>query len=176
MLLQKGTWDKLASYRYDGKQYVFLYMLRHSEKLMEMAEKTAKECGLPLVIISDYYVQNNDFLQTTDAGVEDFLSAIKNADYIITNSFHGTVFSTMFRKKFASEIIERTGSRARDYLNDMNLADRVIREYKPEEVFGEIDYKTAEIMQTKLKTEAIRYISNIVRQALIADGYSVSNS
>ena len=38
--------------------------------------------------------------QLYDVGPSEFLSYIKNAAYVITDSFHGTVFSVLFNKQF----------------------------------------------------------------------------
>ncbi|MBR1483316.1 MAG: polysaccharide pyruvyl transferase family protein [Ruminococcus sp.] len=46
----------------------------------------------------------------TDAGIEDFLSYIRHARYVVTNSFHGTAFSVQFGHPFISVAIE-TSSR-----------------------------------------------------------------
>jgi len=37
-----------------------------------------------------------------DAGVEEFLSLVKNAEYVVTNSFHGLIFSVQFKRNFMS--------------------------------------------------------------------------
>lgn len=43
------------------------------------------------------------------------MSAIYSAEYIITNSFHATVFSILFKKMFCSYAVSRTGTRVRDF-------------------------------------------------------------
>lgn len=150
LLLQRDDWKSLISDRYKGKRFVFLYMLRPSKDLLELAQKIAHERNLDLVFIGDFYFGNRTLDQTTDAGVEDFLSAIYYADYVITNSFHCTVFSTVFEKRFSSQVIARTGSRVNDYLKTLGLQDHVI------DNFGDVS------------SEAIDYTS--VRKKLIDMG------
>ena len=67
------------------------------------------------------------------AGPREFLGYIKNAKIIVTDSFHGTVFSIIFRKNFY--VFERfsntdkicQNSRIYNILNKTNLIDRIIK-------------------------------------------------
>lgn len=98
-LLYEGTfWKKIVGKRIIGEKYVFVYMLRPDKNLIFMAKKIARIKHLSVI----YMGQFNDFYPgvktITDAGIEDFLSAIYYADSIITNSFHGTAFSVLFEK------------------------------------------------------------------------------
>ena len=163
LLLQNDHWESIKNDRYKGKRFIFLYMLRPSKELLEFAQKTAIQKGCELIFIGDYYFGNRTLHQTTDAGVEDFLSAIYYADYVITNSFHCTVFSTLFEKQFSSQVIERTGSRVRDYLNALGLQNRVIHQTKiiPSEV---IDYSIVRKKITDMSRKSRLYLESIINK------------
>ena len=68
-----------------------------------------------------------------DAGLEDLLELIRNARYIITDSFHITVFSIIHRKQFYSFIRYRenpltsTNSRIQNLLQITGLEDRELK-------------------------------------------------
>lgn len=95
-------YDKLAEksdYQTNG-EYILVYSLEHSDKLDEMIQKVKKETGRKVISLHPM----NDRLQScdefaADASVYDFLALIKNADCVLTNSFHGLAFSYIFRKK-----------------------------------------------------------------------------
>lgn len=161
LLLQKDDWMRLVSDRYKGKRFVFFYMLRPSEDLLEYAIKFAHEKNLELVFIGDYYFGSRNLKQTTDAGVEDFLSAIYYADYVITNSFHCTVFSTIFEKQFLSQVISRTGSRVSDYLNALGLRNHVIANSGKISLEA-IDYTTVRKKLNDMGLKSRMYLESII--------------
>lgn len=117
--------------------------------------------NLELVFIGDFYFGNRSLDQTTDSGVEDFLSAIYYADYVITHSFHCTAFSTIFEKRFSSQAITRAGSRVSDYLNTLGLQDHVIDDSA--DVSSEnIDYTTVRKKLIDMGWKSRIYLKSII--------------
>jgi exopolysaccharide biosynthesis predicted pyruvyltransferase EpsI len=55
------------------------------------------------------------------------LRFVKNADYIITDTFHGTIFSIKYHKKFCTFIRDSNSEKISDLLNTFNLIDRSIK-------------------------------------------------
>lgn len=65
-----------------------------------------------------------------DLDVEDFLCYYKNAEFIITNSFHGTCFAIIFKKPFISIANQKRGvGRFVSMLTELGLADRLVNDY-----------------------------------------------
>lgn len=82
------------------EQYILVYALEYSEKIDRIARKLKQKTGCKVVAIHPM----NDKLQECDefiknAGVCEFVALVKNAEYVLTNSFHGLAFSYIFRKK-----------------------------------------------------------------------------
>lgn len=80
--------------------YILVYSLEHSEKIDRMIKRLKQKTGCKVVGIHPM----NDKLQECDefiknAGVCEFVALVKNAEYVLTNSFHGLAFSYIFRKK-----------------------------------------------------------------------------
>ena len=71
-------------------------------------------------------------INKTNAGPKEFLSLIKNASFIVTNSFHGTIFSINFNKEFYVCYDSLTSSnsnlskRIESMLNELKLSDRMV--------------------------------------------------
>lgn len=81
------------------KKYILVYMVSESEELI----RVAKKIGMPIKLLHYYKnpkLNDHQIEEVVAAGPEDFLNLIYHAEYIITNSFHGTVFSILFQKKF----------------------------------------------------------------------------
>ena len=107
MLLDSEKWDAISSEREFVKEpYVFCYFLGDDLLQRELAEKFAKNRGLKLVTLpylNCMYRECDDGfgdVQLYDVGPQDFVSLIKNAKYIFTDSFHATVFSGIYKKQY----------------------------------------------------------------------------
>lgn len=105
-LLDKREYESLvdgAKCKYEGK-YIFFYCIKASNDVLKSVREIGKMLELPIVTIftgvNTYKCQA--FGQKVDfaAGPEEFLSYIKNAQYVISNSFHGIVFSIIYNKVF----------------------------------------------------------------------------
>lgn len=116
------------------------------------------------------YISEKLNIEPIDAGgnffreVEDFLYIIKNADFVITDSFHGTCFSTIFKKQFISFLNKGRGESRYALFEELKLNDRIINNLEElknkKDLFEKIDYaKTFEIIKTE-KERAIFWLKN----------------
>lgn len=127
-----GCYDKICSKKYEGKKFVFLYIVGRAaafKNVIAHAEKTAREHGLQL-----YYLIDGDktFCRIGGKNVYgcnpcDFLSLIRNAEYVVSNSFHATAFSLLYARQFVTFLKDGTGSRMEDLLRSVGLENRIFR-------------------------------------------------
>ena len=73
------------------------------------------------------------------ASVEDFLWLIKNAEYVISGSYHGVVFSIIFNRNFYY-INRKYTSRIKSLMNVFGLQDRILSEENIEALYN-INYE-----------------------------------
>ena len=166
LLEDREHWEKIKSNRFVGEKYILLYMLRPMPSLVDFAKRQAREKGLKLLYIGDFCFDDIDILSCYDAGVEDFLSAIHSAEYVITNSFHATVFSTLFQKRFCSYAVSRTGSRVHDYLVNIGLENCQLTDENQRDfsfVSG-IDWNMVHSRIERYRKESLDYIKYIVNR------------
>ncbi|MDU1340364.1 MAG: polysaccharide pyruvyl transferase family protein [Clostridium butyricum] len=106
-----------------NERFIFAYFVSENVELMRCAEKLAKESGFKLLELH-YYMQKkyDDHNQIADIGPAEFLWYIKNSEYVITNSFHGTVFSILYKKNFYS--VYEKNARINNLLEALKLEDR----------------------------------------------------
>lgn len=90
MLLDVSEWNKIARKTKAPKHYVLVYCLRCSDYL-EYVKKFAQEKNVSIVDIG-----NDD--RYAGCGPSEFLYLIRNADYVLTNSFHCNVFAFLYHK------------------------------------------------------------------------------
>lgn len=133
LLLTANNYRKIQKVQSDiEKKYIFIYILsgvRHNQKLINCAKQLAKETGLHIKYVTDNingHIKNAE--NCSGCGPEEFLSYISQSVYVITNSFHATVFSILFHKEFFS--FPRNGSKSRifDLLNMLQLEERYVEQ------------------------------------------------
>lgn len=105
-LLNKMEWDQIATARLVKEEYLFTYFLGSNKKEREAAKEYARAHNLKLVCIPFYYDGNKlmdlnygDY-NIIDAGPCEFVSLIKYAECVFTDSFHATAFSAIYHKQF----------------------------------------------------------------------------
>lgn len=108
-------------------------------------------------------------IQSSIMGIEEWLSNIYNSEFVVTNSFHGVIFSLLLNKNFIVVPIEGSlvGMNDRIYtlLDKFNLRNRIIDSYNEETVFQEInspiDWAFVKKTQKDLHKEALSFFSQI---------------
>lgn len=100
LMLSADEWIKLLNLKGSKKLYVFVYQLNANKDMLNFAVRIAKDNKLELVILSAVKLKNIGFKHTIvkNCKPEHFLELIKNAKYVVTDSFHGTAFSFNFNK------------------------------------------------------------------------------
>lgn len=101
MLLTAEDWNTVVSKRLIAEDYMFCYFLSYNKVYWEKAISESKARGLKLVLVpttkESYSI---DGAIIADAGPSEWLSLIKHASLVATDSFHGSVFSIIHRKNF----------------------------------------------------------------------------
>ena len=128
LLLMKNHYKQLI-HQTEKKPYVLLYMLFYSKSLMKSAKKQAKKLGIPVYCINASGKEIHGVIDQSCAGIEEWIDLFWNAEFVFTNSFHGTVFSILFERKFNVELPPEkvnAGSRLTDLLKLFHLEDQMI--------------------------------------------------
>ena len=146
LLLNKNEWSKLNLPKEKREKYILVYCLRKSDLLNDMAKTLQRETDFKLVILNPRARFMYSRFSAATAGPEEFVELFMNAEYVLTNSFHGTAFSINFNKNFLVDLdgnaAQNTNSRLLNILELVNLTDRIVSE--PQDIrkmYEEIDYK-----------------------------------
>ena len=106
ILLTKEEWDEIAiRERLIKDKYILCYFLGKNIEHRKFAERLKEKTGYKIVSLNhaDEYVKYSDKfcdLALYDIGPKEWINLIKNAEYVCTDSFHGTVFSLIYNKLF----------------------------------------------------------------------------
>lgn len=127
-LLDKQAYVDLFKDKYTKPEnpYIFTYVLDDSEEIKRSIEEFSRQKNMPVVNIKAQTGNINEI--DVIEPVEKWLSALYYADYVITDSFHGTVFSLIFNKQFVVYgNVKRGLTRMQDLLNRVGLSKRLLK-------------------------------------------------
>lgn len=110
-LVKKEVWESvLPENKENDSPFVFAYILQPNEEKMQMVEEIRQSLNLPIVFVSDMnkdhlvkfgdYRNKRSFDFKDDVRVEEWLWYMKNASFIVSDSYHGLCFSLIFEKQF----------------------------------------------------------------------------
>lgn len=144
--------DYIVVYAYSGRITSI-----EKEKIISFAKKNNKK-----IISMGYYHDFVDKIVVCDPFKT--LAYIKNADYVITDTFHGSIFSIIFQKQFITLIRESNKEKVGDLLKRLKLEHRCLHSVNDLEtrIDEEIDYKETFDIIEKEKEKAIDYLINSI--------------
>ncbi len=108
-----------------NKKYILVYMLVIDEKLVDIANKVSEIMGLKIYCFNNKNRFGKNGICIPNSSPRKFVEMFYNAEFVITNSFHGTCFSIIFNKRFISVIHPSRGIRQKDMLLNLGLSDRI---------------------------------------------------
>lgn len=136
-LLSADQWAELERKpEYVPEHYIQMYTVERNEKLEELVKQLSAHYGIPVV---DLGLRSNPMgyfgIHSPEFGPREFLYLIHHADFLVTNSFHGTAFGTIFRKKCVSILHHSRGTRIRE-LAELSSRTRFVlsEDASPEDV------------------------------------------
>lgn len=98
LLLTAADYDAIAEPRIVSEKYLLLYSRRYNKEMFDYADNLAAEKGWKVVDISLRADNANRHIMFYQAGVEEFLSLVKHAEFVVTNSFHGVIFAAQYAR------------------------------------------------------------------------------
>ena len=142
-----------------------MYQLHSDKKLGKYARKVAKEKGLPLIRVSASLHQmsrEGKFVWCPDLST--FLAYIKNAECIITDSFHGTAFAINFNTPFVEVLPNNnTGTRNMSILSLTKLTEQILQDENNIALANNtVDFSYANDVIAKMRKESIARLKKMI--------------
>lgn len=124
LLLEQNDFARIEAPRQEQERYILLYARRYNPQMFEYAEKVAAKLGCKIVDISLRATNADRHCMRYDAGVEEFISLVHHAEYVITNSFHGMIVAVHYCKPFVIFSREQCDTKIDEVLELFGLSDR----------------------------------------------------
>ncbi len=194
LLLSRADWDEIAIPPSVNEPYIFVYLLGEKRAHRTIIKKFARMLGLKIVFLPHILFRFNlsdcffaDY-NLYDVGPAEFLGLIKNAEMVVTDSFHGCVFSIIYGKKFwalkkhKDSDQRNMDSRLYTLFDSLGLRDRLIVDekvgYSADFLHRDIDYSAVEEKLNTLRKDSSDFLLNAiesVRGRMAKDNASVAD-
>lgn len=130
LLLTPSEWNELIPKRENKEKYVLVYQLQPNKEFEIYAKEFAKRKGLKLYRVNPYFthaVKSGRFICCPK--VEDFVWYVKNAEYFLTDSFHGTCFALSFNTQFVDILPNKNNERIFSLLKLAGIENKILQSY-----------------------------------------------
>lgn len=166
LLLDEKAWSEyMPANPVVNGDYVLVYQIHINPELDRYAKRVAERMGLPLVRMSA------SLHQAARPGklrllpdIADFLSLIKNARMLVTDSFHGTAFAINLNTPFV-EILpgNGTGSRNQSILQLTGLTDRIVTDFDDFSILDRpIDFAAVNAIIARERTRSLETLQSLL--------------
>lgn len=164
LLLTREQWAELALKPEFDFPYILCYYISDHSALDPYAEELAKRTDLPIIQIGLRRKLKYADKVVLDAGTREFLGLFQNASYVLTNSFHGTVFSIQFGKEFYTtvspkEMAHPENSRVYSLLTRLGCTTRVAGMENADDLDTPVDYETVNGRLERQRERCLSWLS-----------------
>lgn len=165
LLYEREKWNDFCSDRLYSDDYVFSFVFGDSKLSRNEIRYYAKSNNLKLITLPFmlFDINANDMffgdIKLYNVSPQDFVSLIKHAKIIFTDSYHGVIFSLIFHKQFrVINRIAKYDTRISDLFDKFNIDQEKIRN-----IFNDysVDYTSFEKLLTNYKSVSFEYIMHI---------------
>jgi len=167
LLLEAEDYSQLIGQR-EKKNGLFTYVLDDSEGINDFIANCSKY--LNLEVYTNQAKNNTNTFKSNNVEdyfmppLEGWLQGFRDADFVITDSFHGTLFSIINQKPFLSLVnMDRGASRFESILKQLGLEDRLVynvEKFDKSKLEEEIDYVAVKLKLNRLKDDSLNFIKN----------------
>lgn len=178
LLLKESDWLKEINCSGKKGKYILCYLLSDSISQRKALTKLSKKLNYKIITfphILHNIVRKCDLffgdIRDYSSGPREFIELIKNAEMLITDSFHACVFSMIFKTPFA--VFERgntdekgdMNSRIYDFLEEYHLENQLVTEKELTEMqeIPKIDFTYAHEHWEKRREESLKYLKNALK-------------
>lgn len=174
LMIKKDMYDKISESANINEKYIFYYAPSYSRKLDKFVKKISKKYKLKVVVwnASEYYLKSefiNGYKLPKKFNPGVYYDLIKNAELVVTTSFHGTIFSTICKKKFW--VLKNGGMYGDDdrvitLINQLKIADRLIEPNFDDnfDYFNDVNYSEYDVNLKKLQKQSLNYLINSLKK------------
>ena len=162
LLLDEKDYENIIDVPIIKEPYLLLYLpVGYNKYLVEQAHLYAQKHNLVIIEVSNSLRSYCKHRIIRDAGIEEFLSLIKNAEAVFSDSFHAVCFSVIFHKEFYA-FSRQTGKKIEDICNQLNLNNRFINSSFVEQ--RSVDYVNVDKILKDRRIASLKFLETALIQ------------
>lgn len=131
LLLSKDEWLAALNIvlQKPKEKYILVYSVPRTELIKNAVNYFSKKLNLKIIAIDQMLFPLTKVDEhIRDAGIKTFVELFANAEFIITDSFHGVCFAVNFGKSFVAISAGKKSNRIESLLDLLNINDRLLSE------------------------------------------------
>ena len=169
LLLNADDYESVIPDMNKTEPYILTYSMPNDtqKQINNGARLLSQKLGIKVIDVNgNPNAMNKKAEDSRICGPDEFLWYVKNADYVLTNSFHGTAFSLIFKKQFMVIPHSATGYRATELLDKVGLTSRYkkVTTDAVAEMTKTIDYAAVSDRFEELKSESVDFLTDSIRK------------
>lgn len=158
LLLPREAYDQLLTSRsFPPVQKVFAYILHEDQTMAQ------KVCHL----VQRHFGQNEQDGSELHIDMRQWLYSLSHAEFVVTNSFHGTVFSLLFHRPFVVLPVEKSGmnDRIQTLMSALGLSDRIVtsEEEAQKALCRPIDWDAVDARLRSLREASEEFLNEVIQ-------------
>ena len=168
LLFDKDEWNKLIDVKYNSNNYLLVYTLGLDKCCNDIINSL---CVKKKIKIRDvFYNKRFKYLDKllNNLGPKEWVSSIASSKFVITNSFHGTVFAIIYHKDFLVITRNSMNNRIHDLLNMLGINGRIfnpndLKKLNSLDDLPKIDYDDVDNRLKKFRNESENYLIKVLK-------------
>ena len=153
----------------EEEPYILTYVMPNISqmKVYNAAKILSEKTGYKVIDVNGSPSRGNTKIKDYRVcGPAEFLWYVKHAEYVLTNSFHGTAFSVTFHKQFMAIPHSDTGYRVTELLDRLSLSERYVSdgESAVATIDKTIEFELADQLLGELREESVGYLKQCVEK------------
>ncbi len=179
LLLDSDKYKKLKKSTGIKTKYIYVHnvhLKRIDERLNRVVEEMSKRLNLPVIQNHDDYDYSNELKKFSNGSPSEFLGYIADAEYVITNSFHATVFSIIFNRNFITVPHFKNPDRMKHLLGSLGIENHLIEDSNliPDNLNDlNINYENVQKLHEELKKDSIKFLNDALNGEKTVDGKKI---
>ena len=167
LLISKEEWqNEIKNIKKEKEEYILAYTVGADDEYYKIINELSKKTNLRVIHFETRNKKIKNVLRNAyTSDPFEFINLIKNAKYVVCTSFHATVFSIIFNKKFFVIPHKITGSRVYNLLNKLEIENRAVKnleEFKKIDYDEEINYEKTKILLEKERNKSLDWIKKAI--------------
>lgn len=164
-LLDADVWQRLGKKHSSIKlneKYILVYAVGDGFMTFQNARILSDKTGLPVYCISWSQQKLLYVNRTFTCSPYDFLLLFSKAEYVVTNSFHGTAFSIVFKKNFWVCETSIANQRLESIMTKLGIRERLLSTGRMLDHLNAVDYHCVNKHLLPFVQESKNYLNNII--------------